>query len=594
MSPSTTSSGALSGDMTRTSRPQRPATPVTPGVFDEAKQAALEALNNASQIASETWDRLTGRSNTPPQPRTAPNGGRGGGANPEPQPVVSQTRTEGGRPTQVVGPLFAEANLKLRPANEKYRQIILDVAKRHGMAPQSLAAVINAEAAKAPRTGEWLASSQASTSTAAGLTQFLDATWLEMATERRSLVNQLLKRNHRYEQVNAAYTEGPRGRRLDYIYGQIAGKRQRIDSGPVLRLRFDPEYSIDAGAVYALKNLEIMSELGINSSGLASEDLAKLMYIAHHEGAGGACKVLKGTLTAARAAELLPKQVPNANRRAQLLARFENDYKAAYIHWLFTYTDTMIDVRDFMVNPGSFTPKSTSQIAVAVNGTRTVAPAARRAPAVLPSGPPKATTPPTTATSAQSPAGNTGVSAQAWRNPLDVNRIRTAGLASWRGATFGMVRSGGSRAHQGVDLIAVPGTAVYAVGNGRVVSVYRGFSDTQGFGATVILCVDVEDLPDAQRTSYRAKRPNDTVVYFAYCHLSQIDVTVRNGGTPVTIGTKLGETGQSGNARGMNTVARGAHLHFEVRYQHPLPAGRTGLQYRVDPRPFLLQVLDPG
>ena len=45
---------------------------------------------------------------------------------------------------------------------------------------------------------------------------------------------------------------------------------------------------------------------------------------------------------------------------------------------------------------------------------------------------------------------------------------------------------------------------------------------------------------------------------------------------------------------GMNTVARGAHLHFEVRYQHPLPRGRTGLKYRVDPRPFLLNVSDPS
>ena len=145
-----------------------------------------------------------------------------------------------------------------------------------------------------------------------------------------------------------------------------------------------------------------------------------------------------------------------------------------------------------------------------------------------------------------------------------------------------------------MDLAAEPGTPIYAVGNGRVVSVYRGFSDTTGFGATVILCVDVEDLPVAMKTAYLAKRPNDKVVYFAYCHLGSIDVVVTNGGTPVTMGTKLGKTGKSGNAYNMPTIPEGAHLHFEARYQHPLPAGRTGLNYRVDPRIFLVNVPNPA
>lgn len=514
-----------------------------------------------------------------------------------PTPVLIQTRIEGGQPTQIVGALFAEENLKLVPANEKYRKILIDVARRRGMTPHTLAAVINAEAAKDQKTGEWLANSKASTSSAAGLTQFLEDSWLELATDKRSLVNQKLKREHGYEQINAEYGQNLKGKRyLDYIYGKIGKEKHKISRSSVLPLRFDPEHSIDAGALYAIKNLETMNRLGVGSSGLAPEDLAKLMYLAHHEGAGGAIEVIKGTLTEERAKELLPRQVPSEKKRRTLLGRFDNNYKKTYIHWLFTYTDSMIDVRDFMVKPGTLTPKTTSQLAIAVNGAPAKKPKAK--PTAKPATPrpvqPNSSTIASPSHDASAPGASSGLNAVGWRNPLDSNRIRSAGLASWRSATFGMVRDGGKNAHQGVDLIALPGTPVYAVGNGTVVSVYKGFSDTENFGATVVLCVDVNDLPEAQKRSYLSKRPTDKVVYFAYCHLSKIDVAVRGGGTPVKIGAKLGETGESGNAKGMNTVARGAHLHFEVRYQHPLPRCRTGLKYRVDPRPFLLNVSDPS
>lgn len=577
--------------------PQRP--PPTGG----ADEPGL--VERMGQFAEEAWVWFTGdkRENAAVSPHGQAKSTAGGArpTRPLPEPVSKQTRVEGGKPTHVVGALFAEENLKLLPANEQYRKIIISVAKRHGLTPQALAAVINAEAAKDYRTGEWKANSKATTSSASGLTQFLDETFMELATDKRSMVNQMLKRKHRYEQVNAVYRTKANGDlALDYIYGKIGKEKRRIDEHEVLPLRFNPEYSIDAGAVYAIKNLDTMRRMGVNSSSLPSEDLAKLMYIAHHEGAGGAIKVIKSTLTEERAKELLPAQIPGQKKRNALLERFGGSYKKAYIHWLYSYTDSMINVLDFMVKPGDYQPRSMAQIAVIVNGGTAAKPDAKRnrQTAAKPPAPPSVARDPTNAEAASGAqsagVGGSALAATGWRNPLDVNAIRSAKLVSWKGATFGMVRSNGTHAHQGIDLVAVPGTPVYAVANGRVVSVYRGFKDRIGFGATVVLCVDVNDLPAEQRKYYLGKRPNDKVVYFAYCHLSRIDITLGKDATlAVEIGTRLGQTGESGNAFGMNTVARGAHLHFEARYQHPLPAGRTGLKYRVDPRPFLVGVPNP-
>ena len=47
-----------------------------------------------------------------------------------------------------------------------------------------------------------------------------------------------------------------------------------------------------------------------------------------------------------------------------------------------------------------------------------------------------------------------------WCNPLDSCIVRTARLASRKSATYGKVRNGGTRNHQGVDFRAVPGVPI--------------------------------------------------------------------------------------------------------------------------------------
>ena len=66
-----------------------------------------------------------------------------------------------------------------------------------------------------------------------------------------------------------------------------------------------------------------------------------------------------------------------------------------------------------------------------------------------------------------------------------------------------------------------------------------------------------------------------------YAHLDRIDV---KPGQKVSAGTQLGLSGDTGNAKGMATIPKGAHLHFEIRtIQNP----GLGLGGRIDPEPFI-------
>ncbi|HBZ0572078.1 TPA: M23 family metallopeptidase [Klebsiella pneumoniae] len=72
-------------------------------------------------------------------------------------------------------------------------------------------------------------------------------------------------------------------------------------------------------------------------------------------------------------------------------------------------------------------------------------------------------------------------------------------------------------------------------------------------------------------------------VYFFYAHLSAIHSGLERG-DHVRCGELLGETGCTGNANGMTSIALGAHLHFEVRVkERPGP----GIANRLDPAPFI-------
>jgi murein DD-endopeptidase MepM/ murein hydrolase activator NlpD len=146
--------------------------------------------------------------------------------------------------------------------------------------------------------------------------------------------------------------------------------------------------------------------------------------------------------------------------------------------------------------------------------------------------------------------------------PLSFCKLRTVGLASVASAKFGMVRKnadGTPRAHAGIDLVAESGTNILAVDDSEVVGLNRADS---GYGNTLTLKIK-DDL------------------YAFYAHLGSIYAHL---GQRVKKGDVLGITGSTGNAKGMDTIKQGAHLHFEIRTQQTVTRGLAG---RLDPLDFV-------
>lgn len=139
--------------------------------------------------------------------------------------------------------------------------------------------------------------------------------------------------------------------------------------------------------------------------------------------------------------------------------------------------------------------------------------------------------------------------------PLEFNKIRR-GLENH---TFGMVRkhaNGTSKPHQGWDFSADIGTAVYAIGAGKVEFVKHKEGD---YGTQI--CHSFE---------HGGKK-----YYAFYAHLDTVLVTA---GQKVLMGQFIGTSGESGNAKGMAKADR--HLHFEIRERAYCG---TGLTDRISP-----------
>jgi murein DD-endopeptidase MepM/ murein hydrolase activator NlpD len=472
-----------------------------------------------------------------------------------PEERQEQKRTDAGNSTHIIAAQFTEDNFLLKPVNNKYRAYIVSAAKRHGFTAHSLAAVIDAEAAKIKKTGEWNVNSKADSSSAAGLTQFLDGTWLAMCNDRSSLVGQYVKNNPKLT------------------------KEQKLN------LRFNAEMAIDAAAAYAISNFK--------TSGLPYQNLsepssmAKFAYLLHHEGASGGKNFILNTLSSERAKKLLFIQFgKNGTKQAEeFLKRFKGDAKAAYGAWLRNYIDGHINIYQYVVDKSK-----TSGINLSMEETIKLL-KGQSVPSPIPKEQ-KVTSPvatQTTNTQQSAPKSESNKSQvqsdektvggdKGWHNPLRDCKLRTAGLANAKGATFGKVRNNGTKNHQGVDLQANPGTKIYAVCGGVIV-----FAKDAGgaYGKVIVLRVDINDLAEKQKKYAQSKLTKNQYVYFFYAHLSDINVDKDD---PVDTGEEIGKTGSTGNANKMTAISNGAHLHFEAR---SAPLLGVGLDGRIDPIPFI-------
>lgn len=239
-----------------------------------------------------------------------------GPSTPATPPKPTAPPTTGG-----TGDRFGADNLSLG-VNDDFAEAIKEAAEKTGMACQTVAAIINAEAAK-DRTGRWLPNSKAGTSSASGLTQFLDGTWRGEAQRAGGLLNAEAK-----------------------ALGLVSAANTILNGAKLLQLRFDPRMSILAGADFARNNIAAMRKAGVIGNSIDPAGLAKLAYLAHHEGAPGAIKFLKGDMSYVKQA-LFNANVAASNR-ASFMTRGGGNLGRAYRIFLADYVDRNIVVTKFM------------------------------------------------------------------------------------------------------------------------------------------------------------------------------------------------------------------------------------------------------
>lgn len=319
-----------------------------------------------------------------------------------PPGTVTDTRSAAGHPVQEVS-LECPNKLNLRlMQNFTYHDYIVAAANRAGMIPQAIAAIMNAEAAtiitieeipvfnkktgkpaldkkgkpvikRIPKnTGVWDPNSASPRSSARGMTQFLDATWIEMTMTDGTFLNARVKKEgwlttttitikHKkseetkvvpaFKLENGSFvTPGKHS-----IAAQLSSKphltgRAKASDGnlqKILDLRFEAEYAIHTAVDYAMQNLAMLKKNNFKLDTLNDGEKAKIAYLAHHLGPGDVKAFINDTMTADHAEYLLKAQV-GADGAAKRAEKNKNDYLAAHRAWLDDFINDRISTTKYM------------------------------------------------------------------------------------------------------------------------------------------------------------------------------------------------------------------------------------------------------
>jgi murein DD-endopeptidase MepM/ murein hydrolase activator NlpD len=318
--------------------------------------------------------------------------------------TIASTRSAGGNPVlQVSIECPNNENLKLGP-NAKYRQIIINAGTRSGLSAHSICAIMNAEAARIRRrettvvtdrrgnpvidkatkkpktrtrwvdTGEWDAASSNPRSSARGMTQFLDDTWIGVAWQRNSHLNQKARERNWVKDESGrqvfVLADGKTLNSSSKIRQKISSRATSSDANvqALLNLRLDAECAINAAVDYGLQNLAQLESSGFKFSTINDGEKAKFFYLTHHLGSGDAVKFIMNSMTAERAEYLLGVQVTTA-RAAALAAEHKNDYLLAHRAWLKSFIDSKIDGSGFACDATKLpTVRGLSPLLAAVGG----------------------------------------------------------------------------------------------------------------------------------------------------------------------------------------------------------------------------------
>lgn len=278
-----------------------------------------------------------------------------------------------------------------------YYEYIIDAAKRSGFIPQSIAAIINAESAKYPG-GVWRQDSVCFNSnkisaekkrreklglesgnavfyksSAAGMTQFLNLTWIGeilrdatylnekaiaagIVAEKPSLDKDGKERVRRDGTpiVEKKFQVSPNNwkniheiRKSGYTSGITPYPSRATQTIQYwLNLRFKADYAIMAAVDYGLNNLESLKKSGFKIDSLNDAEKAKIIYLTHHLGLNDAIKFIKDEISETSAKSLLIAQVGagNAAARANL---YNGNYHFAHRAWLIKFINDNITLKLF-------------------------------------------------------------------------------------------------------------------------------------------------------------------------------------------------------------------------------------------------------
>ncbi len=208
-------------------------------------------------------------------------------------------------------------------ANAVYGDALQSAADRTGIPAAALASIVDAEAAKDAQ-GRWNPMSRNSRSSAAGLGQFLNRTWIDEAEKSGTWLNTTVR---------------AKGWLTD------KGKVDPAHRSDVLAMRYDGEASINAVADYARGNLRYLEARGV-PPGATTENIARTAYLAHQLGPADASRFLRGGLSDERARTLLVTQLGDAAAQPRIQAQ-GGDAARAHRAWLVDYLEQHVQPEHF-------------------------------------------------------------------------------------------------------------------------------------------------------------------------------------------------------------------------------------------------------
>jgi len=323
--------------------------------------------------------------------------------------TIEDKRSANGNPVQAVAlECPNKDNLRL-DANYKYRDIILAASKRSGICPQAIAAIMNAEAAvlkvveqipvinkktkkqvvdkdgkpkfirKERSTGEWDVRSASPRSSARGMTQFIDGSWIGQATIAGTYLNARAVSEGWITETTVMHTVGKKVKSQTVMAFKLAnndlvtakgklslaqtlntkeyfsGKATAKDSNlqKLMDLRFQPDFAIHTAVDYGIQNLSGLTGKGIKTSDLPDAEKAKLIYLTHHLGLDDAVAFIRRKMSAVHAKELFIAQV-GEEKAEDAADNFDGDYLAAHRDWLQGFIDEKIKLNEKMCDSSVF------------------------------------------------------------------------------------------------------------------------------------------------------------------------------------------------------------------------------------------------